>query len=99
MSQGHGQSVSPSSLTNDQIDQVVALARKDSPYLHVTTWALNRSVCTQARTSFTFAAVHGEVPGVVEPRPYSQSRPHKHVEKVEVCFEDDKGPVAKCASN
>ena len=86
----------PAGLTSDQIDQVVALACKASPYLHVTTWALDRCVCTQVRTSFTVSSGAREGAWRCGTKTFSQSRRHKNVAKVEVCFEGDKGPVAKC---
>ena len=89
----------PAGLTSDQIDQAVALACKASPYLHVTTWALDRCVCTQVRTSFTVSSGAREGAWRCGTETFSQSRPHKHVvAKVGVFFEGDKGPVAKCAS-
>ena len=85
----------PAGLTCNQTDQVVALARKASPYLHVTSWTLNRGVCTQVRTSFTFRSNASDGAWRCGPETCLQSRRHNHVAKVEVLFEGDKGPVPK----
>ena len=64
----------------------------------MTIWALNRGVCTQVRTRFTRSSGAREGTSFCGTETFSQSLPHKHVAKVDVCFEGDKGPVAKCAS-